>query len=152
MIRNPPRRISGATLIELMLAIAIVVISILILYNARMASFRAQADPSDNEAAADSVQRLNDALANYVTADYSAATAAYAPNGSWQLPGDTLCAYALDTLCVPSGAVQCPGQHNASQFIAPAILAKHPNATLCYTVAADGTTGALSVTFNLQGF
>lgn len=121
----------GAALIEVLVALVIFFIAAMGVFSVAIHVTQIHSDLEPYAGIETSVQALNDVLKNYVSADYTDASVSFAPDGkSWQLPGDDQsCATALDTACT----------HNAKQFLDASIIAKHPDASLTYTVvqAAD---------------
>ncbi|MFC1679112.1 type II secretion system protein J [Elusimicrobiota bacterium] len=127
----------GTTLLETLVAIALLSIAILGIYSVGVATTRQERMFLPNEESLESVANLREVLKNYVTADCSAATAAdFAPGGTWRLPGDSRpCALEV-------------GIHEAKAHLSLRMRRKFPNANMRYTVTkrADDT---LSVSFEV---
>lgn len=83
------RTARGAALIEVMIAVIILSLALLSVFAVAVAGRRSEAEVEMHAAAGRARAALLDALALYVTADATAATASFAPNGSWRYPPDT---------------------------------------------------------------
>ncbi|MBI4424890.1 MAG: hypothetical protein HY554_14255 [Elusimicrobia bacterium] len=141
----PGRRLRdrrGVALLEALICMMILMIAVTAVFSVAVATVRTRGVFDPYEAGTRSVESVAAMLGNYVTADASAATASLAPNGTWRLPGDAACGYALQVGCA----------HDATALIPQGVLAQYPDARLTYAVsaAAAGPDPPLKVDFQFK--